>query len=552
MSDVLFGKVISVETRNLGEPVLADAAIGATTLFVQDAATFDEVGGVVSINGSQLAYSAIDADLDTLTLVAPLAVAILMQDLVEVYPASPVKTALIDMGDNSDPVPATVPYQLTDRLQDGTRDPGKQETVHLTRRGTYEYLVADVTAEDLLTQSLDFVDAEQGIGMTTAGAQFEDVNILGQASALDLKADSMSLGGTDLATMIAALPQGKILEQRKQTGTSAGSISTTEVALFVINCGDLDGGRQYRLQTQFLFQLSGTNSGLENYLFSFRYTTDGTEPTVASPKIPATKADHYLSVLTTNTDAILSMTFDIASDSNVQFVLTGKRTVGTTTGSIYQGNPSPAPMVVSLYDEGAIGSLTTTAVKQRLGLAEGLPVSTFTKTFNATWANGLDDYGNSQANTWVHIGIDETFAEGSYGLVGFDSTAITAALAGVVTPTQCTLRWRPRARKTGGLDVLILTHNYASYAASTAGYGGYDYPSDTGPVTSSGFTRVNAAPGTTYDNGLGTTIFNQFKAGTKKGIGFAGISGSATGSSGSVYGDGTYQCQLIFTYQGTS
>ena len=38
---MITGKVLSVETRSLGEPAVATAAIAATTLYVNDASTFD-------------------------------------------------------------------------------------------------------------------------------------------------------------------------------------------------------------------------------------------------------------------------------------------------------------------------------------------------------------------------------------------------------------------------------------------------------------------------------------------------------------------------------
>lgn len=59
-------------------------------------------------------------------------------------------------------------------------------------------------------------------------------------------------------------------------------------------------------------------------------------------------------------------------------------------------------------------------------------------------------------------------------------------------------------------------------------------------------------PGTSYDESLGTTVFNQFKAGSRKGLAYLGEPAGAVGGEGSVYLDGTNQVQLIFTYDGTS
>ena len=95
----IFGKVLSVETRNLAEPAVADAAIGATTLYVSDAATFDENGGFITVGADTLIYTAIDVDANTLTLATGLAVAVADQDPITVHPPTPVKTALVDIGE---------------------------------------------------------------------------------------------------------------------------------------------------------------------------------------------------------------------------------------------------------------------------------------------------------------------------------------------------------------------------------------------------------------------------------------------------------------------
>lgn len=148
----LYGKVVNVETRNLGEPTQAAAAIGATVLYVADAATFDESGGQVLVDGTLLTYTSTDVDLNTITLAAPLAVAVADQATVEVYPATPVSTALVDLGEEGgDSVPATVPHYLVGALTDGTRDAADAETVTIEQRGTYEYVVADVSGIPLNT-----------------------------------------------------------------------------------------------------------------------------------------------------------------------------------------------------------------------------------------------------------------------------------------------------------------------------------------------------------------------------------------------------------------
>lgn len=468
---MMTGKVVSVETRNLAEPAVADAAVAATTLYVNDASTFDENGGFVSVNGDLLVYLTTDVDANTITLAAGLATAIADQDSVEVYPPTPVKTALVSLGDDGgDSVPATVEHALLDKLTDGTRDDATAETVVLEQRGTYDLVAVDLVGEQLVQRSLDYVESEAGYGLDESVTQMQDARVLGELGAAGLSVDTLKVGGADFQDVLDSLPLGKLLEGRKSTGTGAGTIGTTEVACFLFNMGNLSASRSYRVTAQFHFQMTGTISA-EQYSFNFRHTTDGTEATASSPFLPSTKSNHRVN-FSANGDAHLSTPFEIASDAPVQVCLSAARAAGTTTGSIYQGGATGLPLIMSLYDDGPVGALSTTAIKQRLGLAEGVPVSTFTKTFNAIWANGIGLNGIPQHNTWMQVGLtDDYYSEGAYGLVGFDSTDIVSKLAGVVTPTKCVLRFRGRARRDStGLDLRFLTHTYASLAASDIGF----------------------------------------------------------------------------------
>lgn len=551
---IVTGKVLSVETRNLAEPATAAAAIGATVVSVADAATFDELGGQVIIGGAIYSYTSIDVDVDTITLAAALTTAVEDQDSVEIYPPLPVKTALVGLGDDGDPTPATVPHALLDRLPDGTRDGVVGESVLIEQRGVYDFVVTDIVAEPLTQQSLDFVSGEGGYGLSESIVQMQDVAILGELGASSVSGDTISLAGADLATLIFALPRGRLLEGRKATGTNAGSIAGTEAGVFLFNVGNLTASRAYRLTAQFYFAITGTVAN-DTWRVHFRYTTNGTEPTVSSPLLPGTKAQHYFS-LQASSDVHLSTPFEIAADAPIQILMTAQRVAGATTGAIYQVS-NDLPLILSLYDDGPVGSLSTTAIKQRLGLVEGAPISPFTKTFNALWAWGVNSAGDLINDSWFSTGDGALGSNSLYGLVGFDSSAIVAALANATTPTDVVLRWRARTRATStGLDVRIMTHNYASRAAATTDIG---YPQEyTGaPVGALTVvtTKVNAAPNVQVDTSLGATVFNQFKNGSRKGIGIGSNNAPYTShpdGTGTVYGNGTSECQLIFTYQGAS
>jgi hypothetical protein len=145
------GKVLSVDTRPLGEVLSTPALAGATTLSVIDASPFVGTSGVVVIDGAAYQFSAVNVDNDTLTLTAPLSIAIDTDSLVEVYPSTPEKYATVDLGgDGGEAVQALVPHALVELLPDGLRDPLDQETVVLDPSG-YALTVSDVLGKSLAT-----------------------------------------------------------------------------------------------------------------------------------------------------------------------------------------------------------------------------------------------------------------------------------------------------------------------------------------------------------------------------------------------------------------
>lgn len=549
MTDTLWGKVLSVETQNLGEPTTG-GAIGVTELPVDDASTFDEHGGEVTINGDVLPYTAIDADTDTLTMAAALVTAVSDGDYVEVYPPSPIKTALVDLGDNSDPLPATIPLNLLDRLPDGTRDPGRQETVALERRGIYEYVVADVTAEPVISQTLDFTDAESGIELSESLAQFQDANVRGVLAVTDLSAESLTLGGTDLVDRLGALPVGKLLSARLGLQGSNIAMSGTLSKILELNCGTVQGGRTYRVKTSFVALATGTLALSDRFRVICTYTTDGTTPTTASAIMDGAISEfNYLSGSASLTRSA-EVEVDIASTCLLRVAVLVQVLSGAGTYSIYAGASATARPIMSLSDDGPSGSRQDSAIS-----LTGGGIARFVKTFNALWAWGSLENGALINDSYFYIGNCTDGTVGRYGLVGFDSTAIVAALANSVTPISCTLRWIPRTRKTAaGLDVRIMTHAYASRVAAQTGESWPETWDRTGALTSRGIAS-NAAPGTPYSFNM-NTLFASFKAGTIKGVAFANsaadVYANQPDGSGSIYGNGTSECQLICVYDGTT
>lgn len=113
-----------VSATVLGTALTADAAVNATSLSVDWLADFEDEGGLLSLNGAVLAYTAADDDTDTLVLATPLAVAAVAGDEVQALsPAGEPKVSIeafvqIDAGE--EPVPHTISSALEGRLTEDT------------------------------------------------------------------------------------------------------------------------------------------------------------------------------------------------------------------------------------------------------------------------------------------------------------------------------------------------------------------------------------------------------------------------------------------------
>lgn len=548
MSEVITGHVTSVETRNLAEPTTASAAVGDTVLQVGDAATFDENGGLITLQGAQVAYVSINVDTNTITLAAALTVDVDEQELVEVVPPTPVKTATVVLDGGGDQVTATVPHALLDKFPDGLRTDVDAESVTLERRGAYEQVLSDAVAQPLTQVSLDYVEAEAGIGLSTSVAQVQDVQALGVVAAPTLTADTITLGGVDLASQLSASSIGKILSARLPQQGSSIACTTTLTKIFELNCGTVRAGRTYRVATSMLLDGAAPLALTDRVSFTYRYTLDGSTPTTASPYMDGGFNDNY-GIFGDFSYFRPEAEVDISADSLLRVALCVQVMSGGGSYAIYAGASARSRPVMMLYDDGPSGARNDLAIS----LAGG-GTSRFVKTYSATWAYGVANADGMEAlNSYLYIGSVDDF----FGYVGFDSTSMVAQLANASTPVSCVLRWRPRTRKTGGLDIRVASHNFGSAAAAKSACGGF--PSfayanaSTYGITLLSNVRNNTTPGTLYEESLGLSVFNQFKAGTRKGVAFVGVpEASGSGGEGSIYGDGSYEMQLVFTYDGLS
>jgi hypothetical protein len=150
---VIYGTIADVSTTNAGDNAAAAAIVGATSIQVLYAPTFDETGGQLSIDGEVYGYTAVNFDTSVITLATPLVAALDVDDRIEIYPAAPVKVAMVEFDvDEADAVPIVVPHSMKDVLADGMRQPGLGESVAVETRPGGELYIADIFAAEALTQ----------------------------------------------------------------------------------------------------------------------------------------------------------------------------------------------------------------------------------------------------------------------------------------------------------------------------------------------------------------------------------------------------------------
>jgi hypothetical protein len=167
----VYGSVENVSTVNLGEELVADVAAGALALPVVDVSTFSDNGGQLLLNGTLLEYAGVDETTDTVLLIDP-APAALTGDRAEIYPGSPDKTALVNLGDDGDSITVVVPHNFVPLLPDGFRDPGTEEAALVDERAPGQWAIVDLPATTAQVAGLHIAEGDVpadrlNIGVTT-------------------------------------------------------------------------------------------------------------------------------------------------------------------------------------------------------------------------------------------------------------------------------------------------------------------------------------------------------------------------------------------------
>jgi hypothetical protein len=154
----MIGKVTSVSARVVGDFASADATAGATTLFVFETSAFSPDGGTILIVDEVVNYSAIDSDLNSLT-VSPLPSAVEADTPIQVYPYAESRWALVRSEDGSDGVFCKIPFEMQSFLVDGIREEGEEETAEYEFSAEEEQWVIVGIIDDVPMISSENIDS---------------------------------------------------------------------------------------------------------------------------------------------------------------------------------------------------------------------------------------------------------------------------------------------------------------------------------------------------------------------------------------------------------
>lgn len=142
-----YGTIVDVSTTNVGENLTLDAAAAATTIFVNNADTFNELGGQLTLNGTVYTYTNVAPESGEITLASGLVADAVVDDRAEIHPLKPITTALVDFGiEESEPVFVTLPHDMAATVADGFYEEAQRPSVLVDERSSGDLYVVDIPA----------------------------------------------------------------------------------------------------------------------------------------------------------------------------------------------------------------------------------------------------------------------------------------------------------------------------------------------------------------------------------------------------------------------
>lgn len=141
------GHIVEVSTLRVGDALTIDHAAGAVVLTVNSTVDFEGVEQVALTDDAGTVYLLplldFDEEADTLTLGSGLPIAFEAEAFVEVWPIASERRALVVVDEGDEPISAVLAHHLIDKVPEGTRGPGEEESVSISDESG-EWVVTDV------------------------------------------------------------------------------------------------------------------------------------------------------------------------------------------------------------------------------------------------------------------------------------------------------------------------------------------------------------------------------------------------------------------------
>lgn len=355
---VMSGRVLSVEQVRAGVDVLEAADAGDSLIVGRDAIDLATSGGsLVLPSGALIGFTAVDYDSDVVTLTDPLPESLAVDDRLILEPRRSYTVAVVELAGGGEVVPVRVPHTMQQALPVGVRDVlAAPEVVDVETREDGSFWVRDVlnrpalevwgdpdgNAAEMRETGLSFYtlgpngryeatrlgSGEDRLGVFNAEGQIvggvtADGRVVGQSGAI---AGDFSVGGTPLlgrlwdnspgapAGWLERLSAGAVARRKfgEVMPSPTTSFPTGEEWGYAKLGVTARAGRTYRVTVIMQVQPVAAGGAARTRV---RYTTDGSEPTISSPRLTwvTTHSPYAASTLMTTT-LVGSTAFTVDTD----------------------------------------------------------------------------------------------------------------------------------------------------------------------------------------------------------------------------------------------
>jgi hypothetical protein len=327
------------------------------------------------------------------------------------------------------------------------------------------------------------------------GDTVSSMDALGNISGVILTAsDDILLDGDSLGDRINNLGQGIVAYGRWTTATSPAG---TETGIFEISFV-ADSTRLYRISIA-----SRTTSSVTTDSVVIRLRDGGDSlPSVSSPSILSGSRSGVVGTAL----SVDSATF---TDGLHRLILTYGRSSGSGNVNVLATPDTPC---IAIIEDIGPATVDNTAVANDGGISgsDVTPVTTYTKTYKATWSGTYD--GGSDLVTYYNNEAHQGYYDSSVGnrrsLVGFNSTQIKGDLAGATIKSIKLTAYAMHWYNNSGGTAVIGTHTYTSRPSSWSSSRVNDnrQQSASWPKPGKRTVTLSASFGTDFKSGAATGI----------------------------------------------